>query len=106
MNLGHNAPEPPAPYIRYSEIPNYTDFDIGAYAILEWDYKNLTLSGGVRYDMRDITGQSMYLLNYGTPQQQMVPAGTPGAYTQYLPFHDIYTGSIRKHRCIVSIAKK
>ena len=84
-------PELSAPYVRYSEIPNYTDFDIGAYAILQWDYKNLTLSGGLRYDVRDITGQSMYLLNYGTPQQQQVPAGTPGAYTQYSPFHNIYT---------------
>lgn len=89
--FGANAPEPPAPYIRYSEIPNYTDFDIGAYAILQWDYKNLTVSGGVRYDVRDITGQSMYLLNYGTPEQQMVPAGTPGAYTQYIGFHDVFT---------------
>ncbi len=92
-----NAPEPPAPYIRYSEIPNYTDFDIGAYAILEWDYKNLTVSGGLRYDMRNIIGQSMYLLNYATSQQEEVPEGTPGAYTQYLGFHDIFnapSGSI------------
>ncbi len=89
--FGANAPEPPAPYIRYSEIPNYTDFDLGGFAILQWDYKNLTISGGVRYDMRDITGQSMYLLNYATPEQQIVPAGTPGAYTQYTAFHDIYT---------------
>jgi iron complex outermembrane receptor protein len=33
----------------------------------------------------------MYLLNYATPEQQIVPAGTPGAYTQYTAFHDIYT---------------
>jgi len=90
--FGENAPEPPAPYIRYSEIPNYNDFDIGGYAILEKDYKNLTLSGGLRYDIRNIMGQAMYLLNYGTPQQQMVAAGTPGAYTQYSGFSDIYTG--------------
>ena len=89
--LGKNQPLPPAPYIGYSEIPNYNDFDIGGYAILEWDYKNLTLSGGVRYDVRDMTGRSMYLLNYGTPQQQEVPEGTPGAYTQYSPFHNTYT---------------
>jgi iron complex outermembrane receptor protein len=89
--LGENLPEPPAPYIGYSEIPNYNDFDIGAYAILEWDYKNLTLSGGMRYDMRNITGQAMYLSNYNTPEQQRVPAGTPGAYTQYNGFSDIYT---------------
>lgn len=88
--IGVNQPLPPAPYVGYSEIPNYNDFDIGAFGILEWDYRNLTLSGGVRYDIRDITGQPMYLLNYGTPQQQQVPEGTPGAYTQYSPFHNIY----------------
>jgi len=90
--FGENAPEPPAPYIRYSEIPNYNDFDIGGYAILEKNYKNLTLSGGLRYDMRDISGQSMYLSNYATSSQTIVPAGTPGAYQQYAAFRDIYTG--------------
>jgi len=90
--FGDNAPEPPAPYIRYSEIPNYTDLDIGGYAILQKDYKNLTLSGGLRYDMRDVTGQSMYLANYATPEQQMVPAGTPGAYQQYAGFSNTYNG--------------
>ena len=88
---GVNQPFAKAPYIGYSEIPTYTDFDLGGYAILEWDHKNLTLSGGLRYDIRDITGQSMYLLNYGTTNQQVVPAGIPGAYMQYAPFHDIYT---------------
>src|ERR1700677_3544285 len=34
----------------------------------------------------------MYLSNYNTPVQQQVPAGTPGAYTQYLPFSNTYTG--------------
>ncbi len=37
----NNCPEPPAPYIGYFEIPNYTDFDIGGYAILEKDLKIL-----------------------------------------------------------------
>jgi len=90
--FGENAPEPPAPYIRFSEIPNYNDFDIGGYAILEKDYKNLTLSGGLRYDMRDITGQSMYLANYNTSSQAIVQAGTPGAYQQYAAFSDVFTG--------------
>jgi iron complex outermembrane recepter protein len=86
-----NDPEPPAPYIGDFEIPNYTDFDIGGYAILEWDYKNLTLSGGLRYDYRNMIGQSMYLLNANTPEQQQVPAETPGAITQFLPFNNTYT---------------
>ena len=59
-----NYPEPPAPYIGDYEIPNYNLFDIGGYAILEKDFKNLTLSGGLRYDLRTINGQQMWLSNY------------------------------------------
>jgi iron complex outermembrane receptor protein len=88
----NNYPEPPAPYVGDYEIPNYHLFDIGGYGILEKDFKNLTLSGGLRYDLRSITGQAMYLSNYDTPQQQQVPAGTPGAYTQFPPFGQTYTG--------------
>jgi len=88
----NNFPEPPAPYVGDFEIPNYHLFDIGAYGILEKDYKDLTLSGGLRYDLRSITGQPMYLANYDTPEQQQVSAGTPGAYQQFPGFSHSYTG--------------
>ncbi len=42
-----NYAEPPAPYIGDYEIPNYTDFQAGLYAILQKDFQNLTLSGGL-----------------------------------------------------------
>ena len=88
-----NAAEPPAPYIGDFEIPNYHDFDIGGYAIAQKDFKNLTISGGLRYDLRTIDGQPMYLSNYATPAQQQVPAGTPGAFTQFPAFNRTYTGT-------------
>jgi len=88
----NNAAEPPAPYIGDFEIPNYTDFDIGGYGILEKDYKNLTLSGGLRYDYRGIAGQSMYLSNINTPGQAVVPERTPGATQQFPGFDRSYTG--------------
>lgn len=88
----NNYPEPPAPYIGNFEIPDYTDFEIGGYAILEKDFKNLTLSGGIRYDMSNFIGQSMYLINSGTPQQQQVAEGTPGAEEQFAGFNNTYTG--------------
>lgn len=88
----NNYAEPPAPYVGDYEIPNYHLFDVGGYGILEKDFKNLTLSGGFRYDLRTITGQPMYLANYDSPEQQQVPAGTPGAYTQFAPFSQTYTG--------------
>lgn len=88
----HNGPEPPSPYIGDFEIPSYHLFDIGGYGILEWDFENLTVSGGLRYDTRIMTGEPMYLANYNTWQQEIVPAGTPGAVTQFLPFNRTFTG--------------
>ena len=88
----NNFPEPPYPYVGDFEIPNYKLFDIGGYGILQKDFENLTISGGLRYDLRSMTGQSMYLANYDTPEQQQVPAGTAGAYMQFPAFNNTYTG--------------
>jgi len=88
----NNGPEPSSPYIGIFEIPDYHIFDIGGYGILEKDFKNLTLIGGLRYDLRSITGQPMYLSDYFTPEQKEVPAGTPGAYTQFQAVSQKYTG--------------
>jgi iron complex outermembrane receptor protein len=87
-----NGPEPPAPYIGDFEIPDYHIFDIGGYSILQKDFKNLTLSGGMRYDIRRISGQPLYLVNYLKPEQQEVAAGTQGAYTQFTALSKTYTG--------------
>jgi iron complex outermembrane recepter protein len=88
----NNYPEPPAPYIGDFEIPNYTNFQLGGYAILEKDFKNITLSGGLRYDVINFIGKGMYLINSGTPQQAEASKGTPGAETQFLPFNNTYSG--------------
>jgi len=88
----YNNPPTTYPYIADCEIPNYNLFDIGGYAILNKDFKNLSLSGGLRYDSRVINGQPKYLLNYNTPKQEIVPVGTPGAYEQFVPFNTAFTG--------------
>ncbi len=88
----HNGPPPPYPYIADCEIPSYNLFDIGGYAILDEEYKNFTLSGGLRYDSRSMVGYSKYLINFNTPEQEIVPAETPGAYEQFPPFNHTYTG--------------
>lgn len=70
--------EPVAPYKGIFEIPDYTDFDAGGYAILNWDpnsVKNLSMSGGLRYDYRVMNGQSMYLAYDNTSSQTEVPNG-------------------------------
>jgi iron complex outermembrane receptor protein len=88
----NNYAEPPAPYIGDYEIPNYTDLQAGVYAILQKDYKNLTISGGLRYDYNNFMGQSMYLANAGTPEQAVVFATDPGAMLQFPSFNKTYTG--------------
>jgi len=88
----NNYSEPPAPYIGDFEIPNYTDLQIGGYAILEKDFKNLIISGGLRYDWSNFIGQSMYLLNGGTPEQEQASAETPGAVKQFTGFNNMYSG--------------
>ena len=88
----NNFPEPPSPYVGDFEIPNYNLFDIGGYAVLDRDFKALTLSGGLRFDLRSIESQAMYLSNYDETNQQQVPPGTAGAYQQFPSFSHNYTG--------------
>lgn len=88
----NNLPAPPPPYIADYEIPNYTDFEIGGYAILEKDFKNLTLSGGLRYDISHFIGQGMWLVNADGYGQAIVPEKTPGAESQFNGFNNIYSG--------------
>ena len=54
--------------------------------------KTLPSSGGLRYDYNNFIGQSMYLLNAGTPEQEVVPASTSGAALQFTAFNNTYTG--------------
>jgi iron complex outermembrane receptor protein len=89
----NNYAEPTAPYIGDFQIPNYTDFQAGVYVILEKDFKNLTLSGGLRYDWNNFIGQSMYLLNQGTSEQEVVSASTSGAVQQFASFNNTYMGT-------------
>lgn len=88
----NNIDPPPAPYISNYQIPDYTDFQGGGYAILQKDFKNLTISGGVRYDWSDFIGQGMYLINPNTQSQAQVSAGTEGSVQQFPSFNNTYTG--------------
>ncbi len=83
---------PPFPYIGFPYLPNYTDIEGGGYAILEKDFKKITVSGGIRYDVRSISARSTNLIYPYTHQQQEVPAGTPGAYTEYPSVNAMYNG--------------
>jgi iron complex outermembrane receptor protein len=84
----NNGAAPPAPYIADYEIPNYTNFEIGGYVVLEKNFKNLTLSGGIRFDRTDFVGDPMSLNSAGN----IVPSGTPGSDVQFTGFNNKYTG--------------
>jgi iron complex outermembrane receptor protein len=56
----HNLPAPPAPYVPDYEIPNYRNFEIGGFVIVEKNIKALTLSGGLRYDITNFIGDDAY----------------------------------------------
>ena len=88
----HNGAAPPPPYIGNYSIPNYTNFEIGGYAIVEKNYKALTLSGGLRFDRTDFIGDPLSLINTGTAQQAIVPPGTPGSNVQFTGFNNKYSG--------------
>ena len=84
----NNGAAPPAPYIADYEIPNYTNFEIGGYVVLEKNFKDLTLSGGIRFDRTDFVGDPMSLNSAGN----IVPPGTPGSDVQFTGFNNKYTG--------------
>jgi iron complex outermembrane recepter protein len=88
----HNLPSPPPPYIADYEIPDYTNFQAGGYGVLEKTIRQFTLSGGLRYDITNFIGKSMSLANAGTPQQVIVPDGTPGSAPQFTAFNNTYSG--------------
>jgi iron complex outermembrane recepter protein len=83
-----NGAAPPPPYVPDYEIPNYTNFEIGGYAIVEKSFKNLTLSGGLRFDRTDFVGDPMSLNDAGN----IVPTGTPGSAVQFSAFNNTYSG--------------
>ena len=87
-----NAPEAVHPYTSVFLVPSYQLFDIGAFAIAQRDFENMTVTGGLRYDNRNETGQSLYLLNQNTSEQLIVGANTPGAYQNFEGFTHTYGG--------------
>jgi len=84
----HNGDAPPPPYVPDYEIPTYTNFEIGAFVIAEKKFKDLTLSGGLRFDQTDFKGDPMSLNDAGN----IVPVGTPGSSVQFTGFNNTYNG--------------
>lgn len=84
----HNGEAPPLPYVPDYEIPDYKNLELGGYAIVEKNFKLLTLSGGLRFDHTSFKGDPMSLNSDG----RIVPVGTSGSTVQFSSFNNKYNG--------------
>jgi iron complex outermembrane receptor protein len=69
-------------------IPNYNIFQIGGFFIGNYKYKNLTLSGGVRYDVRMFKGKDTYVDSTQVP----TTPDAPGAIHEFQGFSTTFSG--------------
>ena len=73
-------------------IPDYKLFDIGSYLFAKWKYKRWTISGGARYDSRNLNGGEFYVkTNSQTGFNQHV-SDTTGAKLQFPSFNQTFWG--------------
>ena len=75
-------------------IPDYSLFDAGAFLFSKWKNNNWTVSGGFRYDIRQLKGRDFYTLtndSTGFKNQVFVP-DTAGAYLQFPSFNTSFNG--------------
>jgi iron complex outermembrane receptor protein len=75
-------------------IPDYHLLDIGTYLYGKWKYNKLTVSGGIRYDIRQLKGNDLYVGTNavtGFGKQVFVP-DTAGASLQFPSFKKNFTG--------------
>lgn len=64
-------------------IPDYHLFDVGAFVYAKKNFKQLTLSGGLRFDNRTLNAKGLFLDDEGKPAGR----GTAGALNKFTPFN-------------------
>lgn len=75
-------------------IPNYNLLDIGGYLYGKWKYNKIAISGGARYDTRQLKGNDFYVSTHGSTgfgKQLFVP-DTAGATLQFAAFNKKFNG--------------
>ncbi|UHG92749.1 TonB-dependent receptor [Spirosoma oryzicola] len=75
-------------------IPDYTLFDVGSFVFLKWQVEKLTLSGGLRYDQRQLRGDDFYVRTNprtGFDEKVALP-DTAGATLQFPRLKQPFTG--------------
>lgn len=69
-------------------VPEYSLFDIGAFAVAKHNFGAIDLSGGLRYDTRSQDGQALYLDMEGNK----VDGPGPGVIQQFGGFRSTFSG--------------
>jgi iron complex outermembrane receptor protein len=75
-------------------IPDYNLNDIGTYGFVKWKYIRWTISGGLRYDFRYVTGKDFYVAPNPKNgfEKQADPSDTAGARLQFPAFSHTFEG--------------
>jgi len=75
-------------------IPDYRLLDIGSYVYAKWKYNKLTVSGGIRYDTRQLRGNDFYVAtNPATGfNRQVFAPDTAGAALAFSSFSKTFSG--------------
>ncbi|MDQ2792646.1 MAG: TonB-dependent receptor [Bacteroidota bacterium] len=74
-------------------IPPYRLFDLGGFGVLKKRFGALELTGGLRYDVRQVQWDDFYVApNPATGFAAAAGPATPGADLQYASFRRSYTG--------------
>ncbi|MFI5156009.1 MAG: TonB-dependent receptor [Chitinophagales bacterium] len=75
-------------------IPDYDLKDIGAYLFGKWKYKKLTMSGGLRFDLRQVKINDFYVLTDPATnfKRQVYIPDTIGAALQFPKFNKSFNG--------------
>ena len=75
-------------------IPDYHLFDIGSYAFMEWKSDGWVVSGGLRYDIRTLQTDALYLQPNRTNgfYYRAAPSDTAGATLQFASMERAFNG--------------
>jgi len=57
-------------------VPEYELFDAGVFGVIRKSFKKLDISGGLRFDIRDETGEQLFLDAEGKKAESLQPGGT------------------------------
>jgi len=73
-------------------IPNYQLLDVGGYAIIKKEWTNLTITGGMRYDYRQINWPSLFVQTDAQGFTQQVAPSVIGSEQVFSQFNQSFSG--------------